>query len=145
MAMPKTKASSRHTARGAKVSSGGGARLNKVKNVRQGSRETPRVRAANVKAVSELGYSRGNHATNTGDFPFKREQFYEGKSFQPVPMGNTLTVDKKPGPGAGRNVYPTSTQCQHGPAVKGVSDYAPDVPATKPGRDILRDYGPESK
>jgi hypothetical protein len=31
----------------------------------------------------------------------------------------------------------------YGPVARGEADTAPDVPATRGGRDILKDYGPE--
>jgi len=132
MSMGKNRASSKHSGQG-RARSGGGLTSNKLKNVRQGTREAPKVRAANVKAVAEQGAMRGNHATDTGDFPFKREPLYQGASFQPVALGNTLTTNVgKGGPGAGRTLYGQSGT---------VKQYGEAAGAPKPaGRDVWADF-----
>ena len=50
-------ATSRHTSRGARVRSGGGLTGNKVKNVRESSRERPKVRAASPGDPPPLKWS----------------------------------------------------------------------------------------
>jgi len=143
MAMPKNKASSKHTKAGARIRSGGGLTSNKVKNVRQATREMPRVRGVNVVAANQAGEMQGNHSTDRGDFPFKREPLYAGPSFQPVPLGNTLTNNVgKGGPGAGRTLYgQAGTQCMTGKPAQGVPNTSPDIPATARSERSLSDKG----
>jgi hypothetical protein len=45
----------------------------------------------------------------------------------------------------GRTIYPSGSQLMHGKPNPGEVNRAPDPPATTPGRDILRDYGPERR
>jgi hypothetical protein len=98
----------------------------------------------NVVGANQLGEMQGNHATDRGDFPFKREPLYGGPNFAPVKFGNELATNVgKGGPGAGREVMPAGSQCLHGNPVQGAKDYAPDAPATTRGPDIHSMYGPE--
>jgi hypothetical protein len=86
------------------IGSGGGS--NKLVAKREATREQPRVRAASPGAVSQLG----THVAN----PQAVEPLYGGPSFQPVPLGNTLTNNVGPGgPGRGRTVMPSGTQGKH--------------------------------
>jgi hypothetical protein len=141
-------ATSRHTSRGARVRSGGGALGNKVKNVRESTREKPRVRAASPGVVSAWGAHLGNHVTGEGGrkMPFKQEKLYS-PGFQPCEFGNSKALEgsgsgAKPG-GGNRTVYRTGFQSLHGNPVQGVKDYSVDVPATTRGPDIASMYGPE--
>jgi hypothetical protein len=146
MSMGKGRASSKHTPAGKAVKHGGGYGSLKVREKREATRERPRVRAANVSAVSDWGAHRGSHSTDRGDAPFKNERLYDaGPSFQPVPLGNTLVTNVgKGGPGAGRTLYgQAGTQCMTGKPAQGVPNTAPDVPATTCGPDIHSMYGPE--
>jgi hypothetical protein len=94
------------------------------------------------KAVSPAGANQQGAAT-----AFKKEDLYSGKGYTPQPCGPTGVPGKynaaKQGPGSGRTVMPSGSQSQYGPVAQGQQNRAPDVPATKPGRDILSDYGPE--
>jgi len=143
MSMGKNRSASRHAKSGGRIASGGGAASNKVKNVRQASRETPRTLGVNVVGANQAGEMQGNHSTDSGDMPFRREPLYQGPNFQPVPLGNTLTNNVgKGGPGAGRTLYGQSgTQCMTGKPAQGVPNTAPDIPATARSERSLSDKG----
>jgi hypothetical protein len=144
MSMGKNRSASSHTKSGGRIRSGGGATSNKVKNVREASRERPRVRAANVSAVSDWGAHRGSHSTDRGDGRFKNERLYDaGPSFSPVKFGNELATNVgKGGPGTGRTLYgQAGTQCMTGKPAQGVPNTSPDVPATAPSARSLSEKG----
>ena len=71
------------------------------------------AKGVNTKFVSRVGQSIGNKATEKrGTSPYVRENVYGGGSFRPVPLGNSLVNNVgKGGPGAGRNVYASGSQC----------------------------------
>jgi hypothetical protein len=71
------------------------------------------AKGVNTKYVSRVGQSIGNKATEKrGVIPYVREDMYGGGSFRPVPLGNTLVNNiGKGGPGTGRNVYASGSQC----------------------------------
>jgi hypothetical protein len=142
MSMGKNRSASKHSGRG-RVASGGGIKSLKVKNVRQGTRETPRVRGVNAVGANQLGEMQGNHSTDSGDMPFRREPLYQEPNFQLVPLGNTLTNNVgKGGPGTGRTLYgQAGTQCMTGKAAQGVPNTAPDVPATERSARSLSEKG----
>ena len=135
MAMPKDRAASKHS--GTKpVRSGGGINSLKTKSIREASREKPRTHKMSEEASAQLGAS----------VAFKAPTLYQSHGFQPVRHGNELATNVgKGGPGAGRTVHRSGAQGLYGAVARGVADYAPDVPATTPGRDILRDYGKERR
>jgi hypothetical protein len=107
-----------------------------------GSRQVVKSRAPKVEpiphkvsvaAVSQLGEA----------VAFKPEPLTAGRGYA-EPQGPTSNMGQ--GPGANRVLYGQSgTQRTYGPTRGGEPDRAPDIPGTKPGKDILRDYGPESK
>jgi hypothetical protein len=121
----------------AKARSGGGITGNKVVQKRESTREKTSARGVNVSGVSGLGKMRGNSVTERGPLPFKKEGLYGGPAPIAVPLGNTKTVDPKPGPGAGRTIHRSGSQNQWGAPRGGEADTAPDVPAMKPGRRII--------
>jgi hypothetical protein len=89
---------------------------------------------------------KGNHSTDGGDVPYKARALYSGAGYSGSKLGNELATNVGcGGPGAGRTVYQRGMQAQHGSAAAGSRNAAPDVPATKPGRDILNDYGPNRR
>jgi len=140
-------ATSRHTSRGARVRSGGGLTGNKVKNVRESSRERPRVRAASPSVVSAWGAHLGNHVTGEGgrNVPFKVEKLYGGSSFQPCEFGNSKALEgsgsgAKPG-GGNRTVYRTGYQSQYGASAPVAKDYSVDAPATARSQRSLSEKG----
>ena len=132
--MPKDRSASRP--RGNKpVRSGGGYESLKTKSIRESTREKPATHKISEEAAAQLGAQVGFRGAPT---------LYQGQGFQPVPMGNTRTVDPKPGPGSGRQVLRSGAQGLHGPVSQGVKDWAPDVSATGTrGVDILSQYGKE--
>jgi hypothetical protein len=120
----------------ARAVSGGGINSNKVVAKREATREQPRTRGVNPGGADGLGQHTTKESAAT--------PLYGGPSFQPVPMGNTLTNNVGAGgPGAGRTVMRSGSQGLHGAVAQGSRDQAPDIPGTKPGRDQLRDFGPE--
>jgi len=91
----------------------------------------PDARAARPAEVDHLGQA----------LAFKPDPLFSGPGYNPP-----APPPQAAGPGGGRTLYGQGgTQGMHGPVAKGEPDRAPDVPATRPGKDILRDYGPESK
>jgi hypothetical protein len=68
---------------------------------------------------------------------------YQGKGFNSTKAGQPNNMVS--GPGGGRTVMASGTQGTHGPVRQGEADHAPDPPATRGGKDILREFGPESK
>ena len=68
---------------------------------------------------------------------------YQGKGFNSTKAGQPNSMVS--GPGGGRTVMRSGSQAMHGPVRQGEPDRAPDPPATRPGKDILSDFGPESK
>ena len=93
---------------------GGGIKSNKVVKSYNPKSE-PQARAVDPKAVSHLGTSLGDHATNKGanvksaDTPLIYGAGYAAKG--PTPVGV--------GPGAGRTVMPSGGQDTHGPTNPG--------------------------
>ena len=81
----------------------------------------PRAKAINVERVAQIGIS-----TFLG-----KGELYEGRGFN-APVGPTSTLVS--GPGGGRTIYESGGQ--HG------LKPAREMPS---GRDILSEYGPESK
>ena len=81
----------------------------------------PRAKAINPEAVAQIGIS---------SF-LGKEPIYEGRGFN-APVGPTNTLVS--GPGGGRTIYKSGSQHGMGPAR--------EMPE---GKDILSEYGPESK
>jgi hypothetical protein len=87
---------------------------------------------------SQLGSAIGNKVTEEvgGKLSYRGEGMREGKTPISVPLGNQLATNVgKGGPGAGRVVHSCGSQT-------GVS---PTRSPNASGKDILRDYGPDSK
>jgi hypothetical protein len=117
------------------IGSGGGYKMNKHRDTRAPKAE-PRPRAINPSAVHQLGNMLGDHTTHskTGT-GYRGEELVRGKGYS-GPVGPTDNV-KAVGVGGGRTIYSCATQDQHGAP-------APGNPPAK-NRDILGEYGPESK
>jgi hypothetical protein len=104
-----------------KISGGVGSKVNREVGVRVGDR----ARAGNVRGVSQIGQSLGNHVTETARKGQPVENLYGAK--QPaggpggVPLGNQVALNVgKGGCGAGRNLYGQSgTQGVQGPVNPG--------------------------
>jgi hypothetical protein len=107
-------------------------------HVRTGVRTGQSRQGKNVRAVSQIGSSLGNHATDRAGLSKKPVERIEGGRGISVPLGNELAKNVgKGGPGAGRNLYGQSGSNQV---------YGPVAGSPKPqGRDILNDFGPDSK
>jgi hypothetical protein len=98
--------------------SGGGAGMNKVvhKPVRTGAAREHIQKAG----VAQLGQMQGNHATNKGATNYKGVGLIGPKSPISVPLGNEVALNVGGGgPGTGRTIYKTGTQCMTGAADKG--------------------------
>jgi hypothetical protein len=113
--------------------SGGGYKMNKHVHSRAPKAE-PRPRAINPSAVNQLGNMLGDHTTHSKTSTgYRGEDLVRGKGYS-GPIGPTDNVAAC-GVGGGRDVHKTGSQGLTG------SGGAPK-PA---GRDILSEYGPESK
>ena len=121
------------------IKSGGGIQSNKMVPSRSGGKVEPRSTAINPAGVSQRDVST----------VFRKEPVEVGPGYSSKAMpatgvkGNYNSATS--GPGSQRTVYGKGTQAEYGPVNPGQRNTAPDVPATKPGGDILSDYGPELK
>ena len=119
---------------GNKVAGGIGSRTVSPQGVRNGAP----ARGISPGAVSQLGESVGNHATeHTKVLPYKGEKWTDGKTPAggAVPLGNSVALNVKGGgPGTGREVFKCGSQGQSGPV------RSPNAQ----GRDILGEFGPDS-
>ena len=93
----------------------------------------PLARAVDPSSVSYMGQS----------LAFRPGPLYTGTGLnsQKAGQANSMVV----GVGGGRTVMKSGTQHTYGAPRQPEPDRAPDVPGAKPGRDILSQYGPESK
>jgi hypothetical protein len=112
--------------------SGGGLTSSKLVE-RKYPKAEPIPHAINPAAVSQIGVSVDPRAV---------EKLDAGKGYR-TPVGPSSNMGQ--GPGANREVFRSGSQGTHGPVRQGEKDYAPDVPASKPGRDILSQYGGEGR
>lgn len=93
-------------------------------------------KSTNPGGVGQIGQSQGSHVTNKGDTGYRGEIFHKPPNFQPVKFGNEVALNVGSGGcGTGRTIHKTGSQGLTG------SGGAPE-PA---GRDILSEYGPDSK
>jgi hypothetical protein len=112
---------------------GGGIASRNVTH-RNAPKAEPRPRAINPSAVNQLGNMLGDKVTHVkGSTGYRGESLVRGKGYSgPIePTDNVAAC----GVGGGRDVHKTGSQQQYG------SGGAPK-PA---GREILGEYGPESK
>src|SRR5215831_5692771 len=116
---------------------GGGIHSNKTVQSRSGVKVEPKTHAGNVAGVAQQGMAAA----------FKKEPLIQGRGYEPAAMPATGVPGRfnsaTQGPGSGRTVYGSGSQSTYGKVDPGQVNRAPDVPATKPGRDILSDYGPD--
>ena len=121
------------------IKSGGGINSDKTVQSRSGYKVEPRSTAIDPAGISQRDISTA----------FRKTPVEVGAGYSPSQMPatgvkgsyNSATL----GPGSGRTVYARGSQAEYGPVNPGQVNQAPDVPATRPGRDILSDYGPEMK
>jgi hypothetical protein len=102
-----------------KGSGGGGygSRPHVEKSVRTGTGS----RGTHPGGVAQLGQHTGDHTTNRpGSSGYRGEPLHQDRSFQPVPFGNEVALNVKGGgPGTGRTIYKTGTQCMTGAPDRG--------------------------
>jgi hypothetical protein len=95
----------------------------------------PKPYAKRPAGVSQLGYSVGDHVTHKGQSTgYKGEAMDRGRGYAP-PQGPTNMALS--GPGAGREVKRSGGQGTYGATNPG------NAPAKN--RDILREFGPDSR
>ena len=119
-----------------KVRSGGGIQGNK--NVKVGVRAgSPSTNVINPAGTRQLG----NAVERETVQPLQR-----GSAKAATELGNALATNVgKGGPGTGRTIYGSGSQGTWGSPAQGEADHAPDVNDMSGGRDILGEFGPESK
>jgi hypothetical protein len=121
----------------AMAKSGGGIQSNKLKRVpvKAGKPSTNKVSPA---AAAQLGAHLSDHITERGKVLRNPADRLLTGTMPQVPSGNDLARNVgRGGPGAGRNIYRTGTQCLHGKPVQGSPNTA--------RRDILSEFGPERR
>ena len=109
-----------------KAGGGIGSAVNREVGVRTGRG----AQEQRVRGVSQVGQSIGNKATDTGKVKGVPSEVIQGKRLPPglsVPLGNETASRAGSGPGAGREVMRSGTNCVHGPTNPGV----PGLPSTK--------------
>jgi hypothetical protein len=93
---------------------GGGiaSRVNVSPSVRTGTGS----RGTHPGGVAQLGQHVGDHTTNRpGSSGYRGEPLHNNRSFQPVKFGNEVALNVgRGGPGTGRTIYKTGSQCQTG-------------------------------
>jgi hypothetical protein len=113
------------------IGSGGGYN-SKVVNRSTDLKREPITKKIDVQGVAEIGSSLGYRGANwTGS----------GPGYPVAAVRNTAAQ----GPGSNRHVMRSGSQGLHGSPSQGSKASAPDVPATKPGRDILGMYGKDKR
>jgi hypothetical protein len=110
--------------------SGGGHGSKNI--VHPGVRKGSGSKSTNPGAAGQIGQSQGSHVTNKGDTGYRGEIFHKPPNFQPVPFGNETALNVKR-----TNYGQSGSQGCHGQPAPG------NAPAKN--RDILSEFGPESK
>jgi hypothetical protein len=116
---------------------GGGAKKMVSPAIKVGS---PNTREATPHVADREGKALGTHTMGNGGREVSRryEDIYTQKK-EAVRMGNDLALNVgRGGPGAGRTVYASGSQGQHGPVRQGEG-------ASAGRRDILSEYGPDKR
>jgi hypothetical protein len=123
----------------------GGKTSNKLREVRESSREKPRINAMSPAGVSEIGQAMsGKREGNRVTAENPATQIHSGAGY-PTTLGNVKALEgsgagARPG-GGNRTVYPRGTEAVHGSVAKGVPNTAPDVKATAPVQRGLSEKG----
>ena len=96
---------------------GYGSRPHVEKPIRTGSGS----RGTHPGGVAQLGQHTGDHTTNRpGSSGYRGEPLHNNRSFQPVKFGNEVSLNVgKGGPGTGRTIYKTGSQCMTGTPDRG--------------------------
>ena len=111
---------------------GGGIASKNVRHV-SAPKSEPRAHARNPGAVAQYGAHPGSHVTDRSESTrYRGEPDFTRSGYSP-PQGPTSFSNV--GPGGGRKIYGSGSQQQYGSG-------GPPKPA---GRDILTEYGPDSK
>jgi hypothetical protein len=121
----------------ARTGEGGGLRARVVVHpgVKYGPASTNKVSPA---GAAQLGAHLGDHVTERGKVLANPAAKLLTGTMPQVPSGNDLARNVgKGGPGAGRNIYRSGTQCLHGKPVQGEAKPTP--------RDVLSEFGPERR
>ena len=113
---------------------GYGSRQHVEKPIRTGSGS----RGTNPGGVGQLGQIQGSHVTRGEESNYRGDPLHSGRSFQPVPFGNSVALNVgKGGVGTGSTLYGQSgSQGCHGQPASG-------NPRPTPDRHILSSYGPD--
>jgi hypothetical protein len=118
-----------------KAKSGGGATMNKVVQ-RTTIHGSPNTCYVPPSGASHIGRAVGTHVTDGREVQRNDPPMYKPAP-APTRMGNDMAKDVGRGrPGAARTVHSSGSQGQHGQAAG---------TAQPQGRDILSEFGPESK
>jgi|SRR6516164_9779065 hypothetical protein len=103
----------------------GGGIASKNVTHRSSPKVEPRSRGQNPSAVNQLGNHVGDHITHVaGSTGYRGEPLVRGPGYN-NPQGPTSFSNI--GPGKGRTIYASGTQCQTGPVNKGL----PGLPSTR--------------
>jgi hypothetical protein len=98
-------------------------------------KKEPVAKKASPAGISQMGVS----------VQFKREPIISGSGYTPAKMPSTGVPGyfnaAKQGPGSGRTIMRSGAQSHYGSNPPNAINTVRDVPATKPGRDILGDFG----
>jgi hypothetical protein len=121
-----------------RIVSGGGFNSRVVKQAKS-SKVEPKPKAISVEAAARIGVQVQAKTPQLETGPG-----YRTKPVPPSGIPGTYNAATQ-GPGSQRAVYRSGSQSQYGPTTPGSTHSAPDVPATEPGKDQLRDFGPERR
>jgi hypothetical protein len=104
----------------------GGGIASRVVKHSSNPKSEPKSYGRNPAAVAQFGVHVGSHTTALGgqSSKYKGEPDFTRAGYSP-PQGPTSFANV--GPGGGRTVYKTGTQCQTGPVNKGM----PGLPSTR--------------
>lgn len=120
------------TKQGNRPAGGIGSRVVTKQPVRTGAA----AREMDPRGVSQIGSSMGNHSMDNSKKLTKSVEPVRGAPMSSVALGNQTALSAGQGPGSGRTVSRSGSQAQHG---------APEGRPAPQGRDILSEFGPESK
>ena len=118
-----------------KSSRGGGPGSRVVTN--QSIRTGAARQQIHAGGVAQIGQRQSSHSMQSNDTGYRGERLVGPQKPISVPLGNAVALNVgKGGPGTGRTVYGRGMQSVHGTPAQGQAT---------PKRDILSEFGPESK